>query len=384
MNYVKDLNKILRTNNYYYNEEKLKHFFCNKKVAVIGSAKYLEELNQANKLVDYDIIVRLNSVYKIKGESGTDIPPIIVNNTTDRTDVIYSNWNHLQEKGATDLERLLTWEKNNVKLVISVTPNNPLRLMNFKNQFDFYVRKCNKENLDVKLRYSLINNDLDALLYRKIDSWALSGISTVLHLLQMPIRQLYITGFDFYENNIVSYDGYSQDNVVNETGNHKLDSQKKVFIEILNTYRNRIKIDNYLNVLLTYPLPNFPDALDGLFVLPYSGNFNMNSFFFKRYITKYLGYSNYTIKHFDTVATTSWKYICNYFPKNTTAKLCALVCNEHNMLMSYLQHSHLDMNQTYDSKSGKDISILKGYLAIVHPKVITKFNENYKITVFFI
>ena len=40
------------------------------------------------------------------------------------------------------------------------------------------------------------------------------------------------------------------------------------------------------------------------------------------------------------------------------------------------------MNQTYDSKNGKDISILKGNLIIVHPKVITKFNENYKITAF--
>ena len=114
MNYVNDLNKILRSSNYYYNQNKLNGLLYNKSIAIIGSAKYLEEFNQSEKLKQYDYIIRLNFIYKIKGENGTDLPDKIKNNTTSRTDILYSNLNKLDEKGKLNLERLLKWEDNNI------------------------------------------------------------------------------------------------------------------------------------------------------------------------------------------------------------------------------------------------------------------------------
>ena len=71
----------------------------------------------------------------------------------------------------------------------------------------------------------------------------------------MPIKKLYITGFDFYENDIVGYSGYSQDNIINEGGDHKIPAQKAFFMRILETYKNKIEIDQYLKTVLFYPLP---------------------------------------------------------------------------------------------------------------------------------
>ena len=144
MNYVKDLNNILRTDSSYLNQNQLNGFFYNKSVAIIGSAKYLEEHKQFEKINQYDIVIRLNSVYKVEGEQGSDITQVIGDNTTYRTNVIYSNWNHTKEKGATNLQRLMKWQDKGIQLIIGVTPNNPYRLMNFKNQLDFYRRKFKK------------------------------------------------------------------------------------------------------------------------------------------------------------------------------------------------------------------------------------------------
>ena len=79
------------------NQNKLNGLLYNKSIAIIGSAKYLEEFNQSEKLKQYDYIIRLNFIYKIKGENGTDLPDKIKTNTTSRTDILYSNlnrWNH--------------------------------------------------------------------------------------------------------------------------------------------------------------------------------------------------------------------------------------------------------------------------------------------------
>ena len=379
MNYVNDLNKILRSSNYYYNQNKLNGLLYNKSIAIIGSAKYLEEFNQSEKLKQYDYIIRLNFIYKIKGENGTDLPDKIKTNTTSRTDILYSNLNKLDEKGKLNLERLLKWENNNIKFFIGVTPNNPHRLINLKNQMDYYERQ-DKDNLK-KLRFSLIDNELDINLYREIGSWALTGVAAITHLLQMPIKELYITGFDFYENNIVSYNGYS-DNKFNETGDHKIENQKKFLMRILEIYKNKVSMDEYLKIILNHPLPNDLSFFNGLYLIPYTGEYYINSFFINRYITKFMKKNNFNICDHTTITTKSWKYVCNYFESRTSALYCAIICYDKDMKLSFIPNSYKNKNQAADSKNKKDLIIKQNNYFIIHPKVIIKFNDNYKITIF--
>ena len=380
MNYVKDLNNILRTDSSYLNQNQLNGFFYNKSVAIIGSAKYLEEHKQFEKVNQYDIVIRLNSVYKVEGEQGSDITQVIGDNTTYRTNVIYSNWNHTKEKGATNLQRLIKWQEKGIQLIIGVTPNNPYRLMNFKNQLDFYRRQF-KNNPNFK--FSLISNEIDVSLYNQIGSWSLTGVTAVTHILQMPIKKLYITGFDFYENDIVGYSGYSQDNIINEGGDHKIPAQKAFFMRILETYKIKIEIDQYLKTVLFYPLPNNLNCFDGLFILPYIGSFGINSFFVNRYIIRFMNKINYYLNIQNVTSSCDWKYICNYFKNGTNANLSVIICNEEDIGLSYLPNSHNTLKgKTHDSKNKKDIIIKKGNLFIIHPKLITKFNENYNITIF--
>ena len=52
------------------------------------------------------------------------------------------------------------------------------------------------------------------------------------------------------------------------------------------------------------------------------------------------------------------------------------------MKLSFIPNSYKNKNQAADSKNKKDLIIKQNNYFIIHPKVIIKFNDNYKITIF--
>jgi cyclopropane fatty-acyl-phospholipid synthase-like methyltransferase len=177
---------------YVGNRKEFFKYVNNKKVIIVGPAKYLDGSGMGEFIDSYDIIVRLNNSYPIKKESFVDLGS--------RTDVLFHtgaiNTTLKYAANQLGLGRIETLELNKLKWFISkrnpITGGKAEKVMIDK--ITDLIEKRNSKIKTVaietfflrKLRARLENTD--------------PNMSTlaIMYLLQTSLKELYICGCDFY------------------------------------------------------------------------------------------------------------------------------------------------------------------------------------------
>lgn len=216
----------------------------NKNVIIVGPSSYLEGRGCGEFIDSFDTVVRINNLHDTND-------PQLVKDLGKRTDIVYYD-------GSVDNKRFNSYLNAQPQGIICTYPETEW----------FFEERCrgviealnphfNNRVVDSKL-YTELKQNLDPNMKVRPNS----GLVAIVDLLTTQLKQLYITGIDFYRN---SYANYYPD-----YGNLDLDSVKKILrkgdngdIHDINKqfkyFKNvvsrdiRIKTDEVLGEYLTNP-----------------------------------------------------------------------------------------------------------------------------------
>lgn len=205
---------------------RLKDFITNKRVVIVGPSSHIKGMNEGSVIDGYDTVIRMNGFDKILS---TEDP----NDVGTRTDIVSS---HL----ATNIIAINEWEKHKVKLVYCPHP--------FYKPFDRNInnfKRVNKDRFPFEW-YNSTNNWKQ--LSRSLKTRPNTGLMTIVKLLELDPKEIYVIGFSFYTTDYIS----SKYGVVppesfktRQTGKHNQLSQQQYFFELLDQYSN-LKVDEFL------------------------------------------------------------------------------------------------------------------------------------------
>src|SRR3990167_560454 len=152
-----------------------------KSVAIIAPAAYLMGSKQRALIESYDMVARINR--------GFPVPAPLIEDVGERTDILY----HLLSVGMAANDKLFSPLIGKVGFIISTHHQGEPRSASFKT--------VNRGRIPFEcVPFSMIQKV--KLHVRRAPN---AGVIAVTHLLSMPIKSLYLTGFSFYE------DGYYAD-----------------------------------------------------------------------------------------------------------------------------------------------------------------------------
>jgi hypothetical protein len=155
-----------------------------KSVAIIAPAAYLLGSRQRARIESCDLIARINR--------GFPVPPGMVEDIGERTDILY----HLLMVGMAASEQVFKPCIGKVGFIVSTRHEGEPRVPQFK--------RINRGRIPFEcVPFSMIQSV--KLRVRKAPN---AGVIAVTHLLSMPIKSLYLTGFSFYEDGY--YPGYNE------------------------------------------------------------------------------------------------------------------------------------------------------------------------------
>ena len=157
-------------------------FVKDKSIALLASSRHLMGMKQREKLEAFDLIIRINRGFPVAENMIEDI--------SDRTDVLY----HLLAVHIASNENDFKQCIGKIQYIISVHHQGEPRVDAFK--------QINRGRIPFEcVPFSMIQQV--KLQIRKAPN---AGIMAITHLLSMPIKSLYLTGFGFYEHGY--YTGY--------------------------------------------------------------------------------------------------------------------------------------------------------------------------------
>ena len=174
-----------------------------KKVIIVGPSSYLDGLGMGEFIDSFDIVVRINNIHDMNNKK-------LVQDFGKNTDMIYYD-------GSTTSTRLQNYIDCNPLQIICTYPETEWffnsRCLNNVTQFGQYLNgRIIDDELQTDLKY-----DLDTNMKTRPNS----GLIAIIDLLTFPIKELYITGIDFYRND------YSEHHP--DYGNTNLDKIKQTF-----------------------------------------------------------------------------------------------------------------------------------------------------------
>jgi len=177
--------------------------FQNKKVIIVGPSSYLEDKKSGKFIDSFDLVVRINNLHDINNFK-------LVEDLGTKTDIIYFD-------GSMDQSRFNDYIKCSPKLLKCTYPESEW----------FFEERCktNVSGLKNFFNIEVIDNKiyckLKSSLNKNLKVRPNSGLIAIVDLLKFPIKELYVTGIDFYRN---SYSSYHPD-----YGGKSLDYVKQVF-----------------------------------------------------------------------------------------------------------------------------------------------------------
>ena len=215
-------------------QNKLKSLIENKKVALIGPANYLININQGDYINNQEIVIRFNSGILQNNE--------YITNVGNRTDIWIYNFKNLSI-----LDKLTSFPK----LIFCPYPKSMIDRFNINNR----LPNCNIEFIEPEFYDQL-------KLVMKFEPN--SALLTILILLRQNIKSLYISGISFL------YDGYydTKNNSSHSSNSNSLITNvqnRSDCISILKKIYNaneRVTLDN---TMLNIIFPNFITVLNKLF-----------------------------------------------------------------------------------------------------------------------
>ena len=156
------------------NYNNIQNLFENKNVCIIGPAKNLINKNEGINIDSYDIVCRINSSYIINKE--------LIKDYGSRTDILFSTCNHTVSEAVKNNINYL----KNCKVIINRTNKNHHGILACD-----IISKVTNNTIPF---YQVSDN-----FYEK-NKGLNTGILSILFLLSLEIKTLYIAGFDFYIN----------------------------------------------------------------------------------------------------------------------------------------------------------------------------------------
>jgi hypothetical protein len=232
----------------YIKSEKMTNLIKGKRVAIVAPSPHLLNKNLGAFIDDYDVICRLNNDVYPRGYE---------KDYGSRTDMV--SWGG-DTRYCANFAKNLEANKGIIKDIKLVF------LSTIKAQHDWkgsVVENFKNANKNYGLCYDYIGRDNYQLALNKFKTEPNSGMMTIWMLLQYPIKELFITGFSFYNQFNETKDAkasfYNHDIIYSEiplasTHNplvgHNQSLQKKKFANLIDDQSILIKIDSYLNTLL--------------------------------------------------------------------------------------------------------------------------------------
>jgi len=212
-----------------------------KRVAIIGPAPHLENLGDGPWIDEHDIIIRPNQFY---------IPDKLKKDYGSRTDIMFHNFGTIWMNGLKDNIIKYTEQFNSLRMLVC-----PL-IYGTRGKEDNYMSWSENHIGDVVSNADRVRGGIPFYWVgvKKYKNWIkeigcepYTGFLTILTILEYPIKELYVSGFDFYMSNKVYFDGFANpiDGPVPSTGGEHGDgcSQRQIF-----TFKNLLKKYEILKV----------------------------------------------------------------------------------------------------------------------------------------
>ena len=241
---IKNLNdeENLKKNydNNFLRSKSLSELVSNKRVIIVGPANYLSNIRNKEFIESFDVVVRINR--------SIPVPKNLEEFIGKRTDILVSNL-HLAEYGDDIPIKQKTLERAGVKLIYCPYP----KILPFINDQKKYLNG-NYNNFNVEWIDSLFYRHLEYILNTRPNS----GIITLLTLLRNNVKELFVTGFSFYNDGY--YKGYKNKRLSEFKKNlvvrHNQDSQINLIKELY-LKNNLLKIDSTMVGIIYKNLINF-------------------------------------------------------------------------------------------------------------------------------
>lgn len=229
----------------------LSEFVKNKRVAVVGPASYLEGKNFGKLIDDYDVVVRPNYFHMLphlKKDYGT------------RTDILFHNFGTEWMNGLKDNIRNNQKEFDEIKMMVCPvlygTRGKEENYMSWPEDHVGDVVHNAKSINENQVPFEWIGVKKYQEFYNAIGCQPYTGVLSVLMLLECPLKELYLTGFDFYGTDKVYVDGFQNPldgPPPNRGGSHGGDSsvRQKKYLRDVYSMSNHFEVDDRMRELFS-------------------------------------------------------------------------------------------------------------------------------------
>ncbi len=198
-----------------------------KRIAIVGSAGYLQGLGKGEEIDSYDYVVSINHA----------LPITFPQDYGSRVDILYHILSHraMQGKTLVSEEEIIGW-KNSIKWLVSRHDVHSERI------------KALQESLQYGPPWVCIRDTVFRQVRQAVRKSPNTGLVAIAHLLKSQLKELAVYGFDFYFSGV--YEGYG-DVKENETAlevnerYHDVESQIK-YVDRLRKRDTRLKLDERL------------------------------------------------------------------------------------------------------------------------------------------
>jgi len=227
----------------------LQDLFENKKVALVGPAKYMTNLPLGKEIDSHDTVVRINRSWESISSHNKSIGS--------RTDVLYSC---LIEKPANAGEiNVEKYVENNIKLVCA-PPASSMKGLSNETRFHDLIDIEKIEKLNQKIPVRLVDHHFHNALAYKVDCRPNTGFVAIYDILRMNPKFLSIYGFSFYldgfipgvKKGIINEQNKTEAEFANQCFNSKRHVQKNMWQFAKETLLNneKVNLDSQLKIIL--------------------------------------------------------------------------------------------------------------------------------------
>lgn len=209
-------------------------FITDKKIIIIGPASYLKENPIANKIQDFDTVIRVNSSIDL-----TEKIPHVVG---DRTDIVHATV-AVDPSTNTNHRKLDFWIKKKIKHLRISPPA-------IRHSWENNIRVFEMLNKD-KLNYSIVDNQKYLKFMKQCEGTVPNtGFTALLDALEYNPKQVHLSGITFFKGGYLPEYGVttiSEKDVrelFSKVTNHDIDRQIDFFRKVYKD--NRITCDDYI------------------------------------------------------------------------------------------------------------------------------------------
>lgn len=209
-------------------------YLKDKSIALVGPAKSILEYEYGDFIDKFDLIVRLNKSLPIQEK--------YMKHVGSRTDILYNSLNTSDFPGENNIN-INFLQNNDIKFICSSYP----LIMPFDRDIYQFINHS-KYQLPFKIYDEKLHNYNSKIMKTR----PFTGINAICDILQYNIKNLYITGIDFYNSNYYKKSIRKDDKVINRNKNnsiHNSNNQMK-YLKYLSLMDSRIILDKTLDSLL--------------------------------------------------------------------------------------------------------------------------------------